>query len=254
MVATGKPVLFGGVMMGREHNELARAWNDYDAYLFDIDGTLLNCTDAVHYFAFCDALTAIAGRPMNLDGVVAHGNTDVGILRDALGRAGIPDEQWRPHLHETKARMCAFVEREKHELCATALPGVTTALRHLRDRGAVLGVATGNLELIGRLKLQHCGLLEYFDFGGYSDLFEYRRDVFTSATKMARELAGKSAAICMVGDTPADIEAAKYNGLDVIAVATGIYSAEQLEAVRPSLCVTSMHGLLGQAATAEAVR
>ena len=24
----------------------ARAWDEYDAYLFDIDGTLLHCTDA----------------------------------------------------------------------------------------------------------------------------------------------------------------------------------------------------------------
>ncbi len=34
----------------------ARRWDAYDAYLFDIDGTLMNCTDAVHYFAFCEAL------------------------------------------------------------------------------------------------------------------------------------------------------------------------------------------------------
>jgi phosphoglycolate phosphatase len=55
-----------------------RAWDEFDAYLFDIDGTLINCRDAVHYFAFCESLTRIAGRPMNLDGVVAHGNTDAG--------------------------------------------------------------------------------------------------------------------------------------------------------------------------------
>jgi FMN phosphatase YigB (HAD superfamily) len=54
-----------------------RKWDAYDAYLFDIDGTLLTCHDAVHYFAFCEALTALAGRELNLDGVVAHGNTDV---------------------------------------------------------------------------------------------------------------------------------------------------------------------------------
>ena len=53
-------------------------WDAYDAYLFDIDGTLLNATDAVHYFAFCEALTLLAGRPINLDGVNAHGNVDNG--------------------------------------------------------------------------------------------------------------------------------------------------------------------------------
>jgi phosphoglycolate phosphatase-like HAD superfamily hydrolase len=182
---------------------------------------------------------------MNLDGVVAHGNTDVGILRDALVRAGIPDANWRPQLRQACEMMCAFVEREKHGFCASALPGVQSVLKHLRDKGALLGVATGNLAVIGKLKLQHCGLLNRFDFGGYSDEFEYRRDVFGAAMRKARELAGDSAALCVVGDTPADIQAAKHNGLEVIAVATGIYSAEQLEAERPELCVASMEVLLG---------
>ena len=64
------------------HN--GRAWDEYDVYLFDIDGTLLECRDAVHYFAFCAVLDSLAGRPLTLEGVTAHGNTDIGILRDAL--------------------------------------------------------------------------------------------------------------------------------------------------------------------------
>lgn len=177
---------------------------------------------------------------MNLEGVVAHGNTDVGILRDALARAGVSDTAWRPMLNSIREQMCAFVQRDENNLCATTLPGVERVLGHLRERGAVLGVATGNLEVIGKLKLSHCGLLDYFDFGGFSDLYEYRKDVFAAATQKARELAGGSAAVCAVGDTPADIHAAKSNGLEVIAVATGNYSTEQLLAERPELCLRSL--------------
>ena len=217
-----------------------RLWDEYDAYLFDIDGTLMNCTDAVHYFAFCEALGSLAGRPLNLDGVIAHGNTDVGILRDALLLAGVKDEEWRPRLAETREGMCLFVEERKGDLCATVLPAVPEVLRHLRDKGRVLGVATGNLAGIGRLKLGHCGLLEYFDFGGFSDEFEYRRDVFRGALGKARALAGEGAAVCVVGDTPEDIRAARANGLDVIAVATGIYSFEELSKEQPDWCIRSM--------------
>ncbi len=222
-----------------------RRWDAYDAYLFDIDGTLLHCTDAVHYFAFCEALGALAGRPMNLDGVTAHGNTDVGILRDALVLAGVEDETWRPRLAETRSAMCRFVEERKTDLCATVLPSVPEVLRHLRERGAVLGVATGNLEGIGRLKLGHCGLLEFFDFGGYSDAYEYRRDVFRGALARARELAGGEARVCVVGDTPEDVRAARANGLDVIAVATGIYSFEELMVEQPDWCLRSLGELVG---------
>jgi phosphoglycolate phosphatase len=227
-----------------ERHTLLRKWDDYDVYLFDIDGTLLHCSDAVHYFAFCEAISRLAGRPCNLDGVTAHGNTDVGILRDALGLAGISEEEWRPKLDETRTEMCRFVEQRTADLCVTVLPAVQKVLNHLRARGAVLGVATGNLEGIGRLKLERCGLLDLFDFGGYSDAFEFRRDVFRGALEKARRLAGDAAQVCVVGDTPEDVRSAKTNGLDVIAVATGIYSFDQLRSENPDRCIHSLTELI----------
>jgi phosphoglycolate phosphatase-like HAD superfamily hydrolase len=226
------------------HRAHSRAWDEYDAYLFDIDGTLLECKDAVHYFAFCSALQTLAGRPLDLNGVTAHGNTDIGILRDALKLAGVPEEAWRGRVGETRAAMCRHVEEHKKDFCAAALPAVTAVLDHLRARKAVLGVATGNLEGIGRLKLEHCGLLPYFTFGGYSDNYEYRSDVFRAALEQARCLAGAGASVCVVGDTPADIQAAHANGLDVIAVATGIYPFERLAIETPEWCLHSLAELM----------
>jgi phosphoglycolate phosphatase-like HAD superfamily hydrolase len=225
-----------------------RAWDGYDAYLFDIDGTLLHCTDAVHYFAFCDALTAIAGRPLNLDGVVAHGNVDNGILRDALTLAGVPESQWRPRLPEARRSMCAQVEANKAQLCAEPTPHVSELLQHLRARRATLGVATGNLQAIGRVKLAHCGLLQQFDFAGWSDDFETRPEVFHHALNEARKAAGEDATVCVVGDTPADMKAAQANGLDVIAVATGTYTRAQLEAEGPTWCIDTFADLLRRSA------
>ncbi len=221
-----------------------KAWDEFDVYLFDIDGTLLNCRDAVHYFAFCDALTTLAGRPVNLDGVVTHGNTDVGILRDALRLADVPESVWRPALPATRDAMSAFVEARMHGFDIEATPGIGRVLDHLKARGAVLGVATGNLERIGRAKLRKAGVLHRFDFGGYSDEFEYRRDVFGAALQTARRLAGKAAAVCVVGDTPEDVRAAKACGLPVIAVATGIFPHADLLAEAPDWCLRSFLDVL----------
>lgn len=232
---------------GKVHGQSPLAWDAYDAYLFDIDGTLLNCRDAVHYFAFCDTLHMLSGLPLNLDGVVAHGNTDVGILRDALRLAGVPDDVWRPRLDEARTRMCRHVQEHKADFQITVLPFVAEVLEHLHAKGAVLGVATGNLRGIGEAKLAHCELLRHFDFGGYSDSFEFRKDVFAAALEHARNLAGTDAAVCVIGDTPIDVQAAHSNGLDVIAVATGIYSREQLQVQQPELCIDSFADLLTQA-------
>lgn len=214
--------------------------DEFDVCLFDIDGTLLRCDDAVHYFAFCNALTEMAGRPLNLDGVTAHGNTDVGILRDAFALAQVPESEWRGRLNELCDSMCRFVEAHEHEMCVAALPSAPEFLQQLRENGAILGVATGNLENIGKKKLKAAGLLDYFHFGGWSDGLEYRRDVFRRAVGQAREIVGASARILVVGDTPADIRAAHDNGLPCLAVATGVYSFEQLEEEKPDFCIHSL--------------
>lgn len=218
-------------------------WDTFNAYLFDVDGTLINCADAVHYFAFCDALTAIAGRPVNLDGVTAHGNTDTGILRDAFVRAGVPESVWRPRLPEICARMAAFVRERRHEFCIHTLPMTRDILQHLRARGAILGVATGNLESIGTHKLAAAGILDLFQFFAWSDGLEQRVDVFARAVTSARSLAGQNAKIAVIGDTPADVRAAHGNNLPAIAVATGIYTYEQLQDEAPELCLHSFQEL-----------
>lgn len=222
-----------------------RDWDSFDAYLFDVDGTLLNCRDAVHYFAFCDTLHMLAGRPLNLDGVQAHGNTDTGILRDALRLAGLKDEEWRHRLPEAYEAMAAHVQRNLADMQVDAAPFALEVLQHLRRRGALVGVATGNLEAIGRLKLERTGLLGCFDFGGYSDGLETRSDVFGAALSQAKRLAGSQAAVCVVGDTPADILAARANGLAVIAVATGVFRREQLAEHAPDLLIESFQDLPG---------
>ena len=223
---------------------LTRPWDAFDAYLFDIDGTLIHCEDTVHYFAFCEALQGISGRALTLEGVIAHGNTDVGILRDALTLAGVPESAWRHRLPEIRATMCRYVAERQQELCPTVLPDVREVLQHLRSREAILGIATGNLEGIGRAKLQRAGLLALFHFGGFSDHFEFRVDVLRAAAATARALTREDAAICMIGDTPADITAARENGLSVIAVATGIHSYDQLATEAPDLCLRSLEELL----------
>jgi phosphoglycolate phosphatase len=226
------------------------AWDSYDAYLFDIDGTLLNCLDAVHYFAFCDALSMVAGRSVNLDGVVTHGNVDVAILRDAWALADCPEAQWRPRLDEAIELMGNQVARNQGDLRIDVLPGVESLLKLLQARGALLGVATGNLAAIGKVKLAHCGLLQYLDIGGFSDAHESRAEVFRAAAEQVLTRLGPQASICVFGDTPADIHAAQQNGLDVIAVATGIFSRDALEALNPTRTLTSLTELLPAPASA----
>lgn len=219
-------------------------WDEQDAYLFDIDGTLLRSRDRIHVNSFAHSVQRITGFEVSLEGIALQGNTDTGILREACEQAGIPADVLQSQTAAILEAMCHRVTEQRHEMELIRMPGVEDALRHLAARGKLLGVATGNLEVIGWLKVEHAGLREWFRFGGFSDNFPVRSKLIGHAAEKARELAGPNARVCVVGDTPRDIEAAHANSLPVVAVATGRSSFEELLALHPDACATSLADLL----------
>jgi len=220
------------------------AWDAQDAYLFDIDGTLLRSPDRVHFDSFATPLRDVMGFEVSLEGVPLAGNTDTSILREACERAGIPAEVLEPQVTAILEGMCHNVIGRRHEMHPVLMPGVEETLKYLADRGATLGVATGNLEMIGWIKVERAGIREWFRFGGFSDRFPVRSQLVGNAAVKARELAGSQASVCVVGDTPRDVEAAHANGLPVIAVATGHFSFDELMKYKPEACATTLADLL----------
>jgi phosphoglycolate phosphatase len=219
-------------------------WDAQHAYLFDVDGTLLRSRDRIHVDSFASSVHRVTGFEVTLAGIVLHGSTDTGILREAFNQAGIPPEVLETHTEAILEAMGKTVAEQRHALDLVRMPGVEEVLRHLAGLGALLGVATGNLEMIGWIKIEHAGLREWFRFGGFSDHFPIRAELIGHAASKAREMAGAEAKVCVVGDTPRDIEAARANSLPVIAVATGRYNFDELNALAPEVCTTSLADLL----------
>ena len=219
-------------------------WDHYDAYLFDIDGTLANARGGVHFHSFHSALREIYGCDGRIDGVPVHGNTDIGILRAALEHHGQMPGDFEARLPAARALMCSEVARNADAMNVEICPGIPELLALLRAQGKLLGVVTGNLEQIGWRKLERGGLRHFFDFGSFSDTRELREDIFRHGIELARELRGPQTTVCFVGDTPSDIRAAAALGMPVIAVATGIYSRDELAKECPTMCVQSCEELL----------
>jgi phosphoglycolate phosphatase-like HAD superfamily hydrolase len=220
------------------------AWDEQDAYLFDIDGTLLRSRDRIHFDSFASSVQRVTGFEITLAGILLHGSTDRMILREACHQAGVPAKVLESRIEAILEAMRLSVARRRDEMDIVRMPGVEQTLDHLARRGALLGIATGNLEMIGWIKVERAGLREWFRFGGFSDHFSIRAEVVGQAAQKAREMAGKGASICVVGDTPLDIEAARANFLSVIAVATGKYSFDELLQHQPEACASSLADLL----------
>jgi phosphoglycolate phosphatase-like HAD superfamily hydrolase len=219
-------------------------WDALDVYLFDIDGTLIRSRDRVHASAFLSAVHSVLGREISLDGVPVHGGTDTAILEEACSRAGIPAttlDLYRPAILDELVRSVAA---RRHEMLPVVQAGVPETLAWLQRRGALLGLATGNLEAIAWIKMEQAGLRPWFAFGGFSDRHPIRPELIGAAAETARRLAGPSASVCVVGDTPRDIQAARANSLPVLAVATGRFEYDELLALQPEVCATSLADLL----------
>jgi phosphoglycolate phosphatase-like HAD superfamily hydrolase len=230
------------------------AWDAQDAYLFDIDGTLLRSRDRIHFNSFASSVHRVTGFEITLAGILLHGSTDTAILREACQQAGIPAEVMEQSTEAILEAMRNAVAEQRNAMDLIRMPGVEKVLDYLAGKGALLGVASGNLEAIGWIKIEQAGLREWFRFGGFSDHFSIRPELIGQAAKKAREMAGPSGSgevsVCVVGDTPRDIEAARANFLSVIAVATGNYSFDELHKLQPEVCASSLADLLALTRTA----
>jgi phosphoglycolate phosphatase-like HAD superfamily hydrolase len=209
-----------------------------DAYVFDIDGTLLVTKDLVHWNALHQAMLEAYGVDTTIEGIQYHGKTDLGILRAALGREGISNRDFEAGLPKALEVVRREVEANHRKLAPVVCPGIIQLLESLKKQGKLLGVASGNLQTVGWHKIEAAGLRQFFSFGCFSDHNESRADIFRNALECVAAQLGPAASICFIGDTPSDVEAARAVKAKILAVASGTFSLEQLSACSPDLCVS----------------
>ena len=230
---------------GREEGSPAD-WRDADAYLFDIDGTLLVSRDRVHWQALHQAMLEAYGVDTTIEGIPYHGMTDLGILRAALARVGIAGLTFDLKLPYALSVVCREVEANRQWMVPEVCPGIPQLLARLAAENKLLGVASGNLEAVGWNKIQAAGLREYFRFGCFGDHSETRTAIFERAVEEVRHRLGPPARICFIGDTPEDIWAARRVDATIIAVSTGHFTSPELSCHRPDACVASCAELLAE--------
>ncbi len=204
--------------------------------LFDIDGTLLHPRGAGRR-AFLRAAGEVLGRSVDDAGIEFAGRTDLAIARDLLDRHGPGDltDQLRGEIFR------AYQRHLGDEIASGALgplcPGVATLLDRLQAEETIrLGLLTGNIEPGARMKLRCHGIDGLFGFGAYGDDAEDRDLLLGIARRRASALYGPAAEAApgvVVGDTPLDIGCARKGAATAIAVATGLFTSEQLRACHP---------------------
>jgi len=212
--------------------------------LFDIDGTLLDSAGAGRD-AIEEALVDVYGTAGPIGDISFAGLTDPSIARSLLTHAGLAPAEIDRGLEALWTRyvelLALALEDRRARIRVNA--GVEPFLDALETLGAAIGLLTGNIARGASEKLEACGLASRFGFGAYGSDAEDRDALPDIALARAHEATGRRfsrAETWIIGDTPLDIACARAGCVNVIAVATGSYSVEELASAGADLAVSTL--------------
>ncbi|ASQ91101.1 hydrolase [Prosthecochloris sp. GSB1] len=206
--------------------------------LFDIDGTLLRVGN-INRQSLIDALMAVYGTEGSARSHNFSGKMDSVIIYEVLRHAGLEEQRIEERFDEVKQTYIELFRKQSRPEDIELLKGVPPLLEELsRQNGILLGLLTGNFEGSGRHKLKLPAIDHYFPFGAFADDAYDRNDLPAIAVEKAFALTGKRFhpdEVVIIGDTEHDIRCARTIRARSVAVATGNYSARQLNAHRPDV-------------------
>jgi len=213
--------------------------------LFDIDGTLIRRAGPHHRQALVDAIRRAVSVETTTEGVPVAGMLDRDILATMMTRAGMKPGAIKKAMPDVIKHAQSIYVRASPDLARKVCPGVRRMLARLHRRGVVIGLVTGNLSRIGWRKMERAGLRPYFRFGAFAELAKDRAGLVRFAIRHARREGwiGRDSHISLIGDHPNDVRAAQANGIQSIAVATGLADFGELQAHSPDIVVPDLRSL-----------
>ncbi len=209
------------------------------AILFDIDGTLVNCLGAGKR-ALMEASRAVFGTSGSMETFQFQGRTDPFILREALKNTEVSAETIEDNMEKFRETYLQLLGEYINPSEIEIYPGIVEVLEILSEREDILlGLLTGNFQGGAKIKLEACGLYDYFTFGAFGDDSAIRNELPRVAQKRISQKHGMDMDfrnIYIIGDTIHDIGCAEHVGAVSIAVATGWSDIAELKGAEPRYC------------------
>lgn len=179
--------------------------------LFDLDGTLIDSTEAI-LEGFAVAFKTY-GREVPDDEAIKN---EIGYPLDVMfPTLGIPSEEVDAHVHAYKMHY-RKISCAKTVLLPQAREAVELASKH-----ATLGVVTTKTAKYSIELLEHMGLMHYFDVLVGREDVEHPKPHPEPILKALSKLQSDTNKYWMIGDTPMDILAANAAKINSVAVTCG---------------------------------
>ena len=201
------------------------------AVAFDVDETLVS-TGGAGAKSWRRGFDQLWGVDADISKFTKGGMTDPEVGR--LTFQGVMGREPKPQ--ELAQLMQAYLQFLPEEVASSkgyhVLPGAKDLLLRLIERGILVGITSGAVEAATHIKLARAGLNQYFSFGGFGSDSNDRGELTRTAIRRGSLVMGSPldpARVCVVGDTPMDIDAAHAAGAIGIGVATGKYKIDELQ-------------------------
>lgn len=218
--------------------------------LFDIDGTLL-ISRGIGREAKRRAMLETFGEVGELDQHVFGGKTDWQILADLLAPYGKSSDDIGREMPSYERVMARHMREIQDAYRADALPYAMELVRTLRDRDdTIAGLVSGNTSMTAAIKLEMAGFKrDWFAVGAFGNEAAERDKLTRLALERAQRHSARSIAggdVIVIGDTPADIEAARAIGAVAVAVSTGYTARGQLRDRRPDFLLDDLSSFMAE--------
>jgi phosphoglycolate phosphatase-like HAD superfamily hydrolase len=188
----------------------------------------------------------VTGLSTTFEGIDTTGQLDRDLIVALLRAGGVNEQEIQPVLAEilTACRQC-YGANCAPDLSGFVCKGAREALIEFRARGAVLALVTGNLSEIGWRKMELAGLRHFFSLGTFSEDGATRAELARMAAFRAREqdLVSSDCRVALIGDHANDIQAARANGFQSVAVASGVMTAAALARFAPDILLNDLSEL-----------
>lgn len=198
--------------------------------LFDLDGTLIDSTEAI--------LESFHVAFKTFDSSIPHDDAIKAQIGHPLDRMfaslGISQEAVEKHVDAYKAHY-RKISRQKTVLLPHAKEAVELASRHAR-----LGVVTTKTAQYSKELLEHMDIMHYFEvLIGREDVIHPKPHP-EPVLKALSKLECDKSKCWMIGDTPMDILAAKEAGIKAVAVHCGYADEDILSSVSEKVCENAL--------------
>ena len=188
---------------------------------FDLDGTIIDSSEGIgKCFQYALASFGIKEDRENLRKVMGPP------LRDSFKDFyGMTEEEIAKGIAAYRAR---YVEVGYKE--CSLFPGVLPCLKHLKEMGKILVIATSKPEDITLMILKHLGILSYFDqvVGSVDGVREKKEEVLREAFLRLSIGEEEKDRVILIGDRMYDIDGAKKLGIHSAGVSYGFASPGEL--------------------------